>query len=62
MNENDNPINDAPRVNMYLWEYARLVSNNAKLNIIEDMSHKLDSYDLKKFLGVMFPDEEILQD
>ena len=47
---------------MYLWEYARLVSNNAKLNIIEDMSHKLDSYDLKKFLGVMFPEEENLQD
>lgn len=58
----NNPINDAPRVNMYLWEYARLVSNNAKLNIIEDMSHKLDSYDLKKFLGVMFPEEENLQD
>lgn len=58
----NNPINDAPHVNMYLWEYARLVSNNAKLNIIEDMSHKLDSYDLKKFLGVMFPEEENLQD
>lgn len=58
----NNPINDAPRVNMYLWEYARLVSNNAKLNIIEDMSHKLDSYDLKKFLGVMFPEDENLQD
>ncbi len=62
MNESENPINEAPRVTMYLWEYARLVSNNAKLNIIEDAYHKLDSYDLKKFLGVMFPEEENLQD
>lgn len=58
----NNPINDAPRVNMYLWEYARLISNNAKLNIIEDAYHKLDSYDLKKFLGLMFQEEKNLQD
>ena len=34
---------------------------NAKLNIIEDMTKKLDNYDLKKFLNVLF-DREDLQD
>ena len=62
MSENENPIHDAPTVTVYLWEYAKLVAANAKLNIIEDAYHKLDSYDLKKFLGVMFPEEENLQD
>lgn len=61
MNENENPINEAPRVTVYLWEYARLVANSAKLNIIEDMVKKLDNYDLKKFLTVLF-DREDLQD
>jgi hypothetical protein len=61
MNENENPINDAPRVTVYLWEYARLVANSAKLNIVEDMVKKLDNYDLKKFLTVLF-DREDLQD
>jgi hypothetical protein len=61
MNENENPINEAPRVTVYLWEYARLVANSAKLNIVEDMVKKLDNYDLKKFLTVLF-DREDLQD
>ena len=62
MNENENPINEAPRVTVYLWEYARLVANGAKLNIIEDLSKKLDGYELKKFLGILFDRGENLQD
>ena len=57
----NNPINEAPTITVYLWEYARLVAANAKLNIIEDMTKKLDTYDLKKFFTAMF-DRENLQD
>lgn len=59
MNENENPIHDAPTVTVYLWEYAKLVAANAKLNIIEDMTKKMDNYDLKKFLAVLFNKEDL---
>jgi len=61
MSENENPIHEAPTVTVYLWEYAKLVAANARLNIIEDMTKKLDNYDLKKYLNVLF-DREDLQD
>ena len=53
-----NPISKPDKVCVPVWKYEALVASAMKLEIVEAVVGKLDSYDAKKVLDVLFENEE----